>query len=162
MRRPVIAVLMLVFSLAPARSAIGQEVIGDFYLFERGDAATGEDRSSITTLADESWVSGAGGLTVQCSAEGRELVISATYMGRRLSTPVQYAFGEEQPQVASWSLRSTGMAAIAPVEVRDAFLSRAVNEDSVKIRVTDFQLRGYTYTFHLGSLEEALARLSCR
>jgi hypothetical protein len=161
-KRPVIAVLTLVLSLGPARSALGQEMIGDFYLFERGDAATGEDRSSITTLADESWVSGSGGLTLQCSAAGLELVVSATYMGRRLSTPVRYAFGEEPPHAASWSLRSTGMAAIAPSEVRDAFLARAVNEDSVKVRVTDFQLRGYTYTFHLGSLEEALAHLSCR
>jgi len=88
-------------------------------------------------------------------------VVSATYLGRKLSTPVRYAFGGDAPQAASWSLRSTGMAAVAPVEVRDAFLSRAVDEDSVKIRVTDFQLRGHTYTFHLGSLREALARLSC-
>lgn len=162
MKRAVVAVLAFACLLTPGRRAVGQEAIGDFYLFERSDPATGDDRSSITTLADESWVSGAGGLTLQCSADGLELVVSATYLGRKLSTPVRYAFGDEDPQADNWSLRSTGMAAIAPPGVRDAFLSRALAEDSVKVRVTDFQLRGYTYTFHLVGLEPALARLPCR
>jgi hypothetical protein len=49
------------------RTARAQESIGDFFFFERADPTSGEDRGSITTLADENYVSGAGGLTFRCS-----------------------------------------------------------------------------------------------
>jgi hypothetical protein len=46
--------------------------------------------------------------------------------------------------------------------VREAVTSRALEESSVAIRVSDFQMRDHTYTFHLNGLDSALARLSCR
>lgn len=154
-----IALGLLVGSGSATRA---QETIGDFYLFERADSESGEDRTSMTTLADENYVSGAGGLTFRCSEDGLEMVITATYLGRKAGTPVRYAFGEEDPSEASWPLRSTGMAAVAPAEVREEFIGRAVSETSVVVQVSDFQLRTHTYTFNLGGLEEALARLACR
>lgn len=161
-RLVLVLALGLVSSLGPAGSARAQQAIGDFYLFERVDPASGEDRSSITTLAEENWVTGTGGLTFQCSERGMELVVTATYLGRKMSTPVGYAFGDAEPRMASWTVRSSGMAAMAPDEVRDGFVRDAVGQTSVIFRLTDFQLRGYTYTFRLGGLEEALTRLPCR
>lgn len=154
--------LGLVSILGLARPATAQQAIGDFYLFERVDPASGEDRSSITTLAEENWVTGTGGLTFRCSEGGMELVVTATYLGRKMSTPVGYAFDDAEPRMASWTVRSSGMAAIAPDDIRDEFVRDAAGETSVVFRLTDFQLRGYTYTFDLGGLEQALARLSCR
>lgn len=163
MRRAVITALTIVgVTGAGARAASAQGVIGDFYLFEDTDPSTGEDRSSVTTVAEENWVSGSGGLTFWCSEDGLELIVTVTYLGRKMSTPVGYAFGDEDPHVASWRVRSSGMAAIAPTEVRDAFIEGAADATSVVVRVTDFQMRGYAYTFHIGGLEEALSELSCR
>jgi hypothetical protein len=162
MRFLITAIAALGLLHGPATMVQAQETLGDFYLFERTDPDSGEDRTSITTLADESYVSGAGGLTFRCSEEGFELVLTATYLGRKASTPVGYVFGDEEPAAASWTLRSTGMAAIAPDDVREAFTSRAVEESSVAIHVSDFQMRDHTYTFHLNGLDSALARLSCR
>ena len=145
-----------------ATPVAAQQPVGDFYFFPRTDAETGEDRSSITTLADESFTSGAGGLTFQCTADGLSLIVSASYLGRTMSTPVRYAFGEEQPAASSWTVRSTGMAVIAPEEVRDDFIEGALGQESVVFRVSDFQMRRHTYTFHLDGLETALDKLSCR
>jgi hypothetical protein len=144
-----------------AASAIAQQPIGDFYFFPRTDPGTGDDRSSITTLADESYTSGAGGLTFQCRENGLTLIISASYLGRTMSTQVRYSFGDEGLSAAAWPVRSTGMAAIAPEDVRNAFLEEAVGHSSVVFYVSDFQLRRHTYTFHLTSLDSALAQLSC-
>lgn len=143
-------------------AAWAQEAIGEFYLFERADQSSGEDRSSITTLAEENHVSGAGGLTFRCAEAGFEMVLTATYLGRKMSTPVSYAFGEEERPGSPWTLRSSGMAAVAPPDARDEFLSLAVDEATVVVHASDFQLRSHTYTFHLDGLEDALARLSCR
>jgi len=162
MRFFITAAVALGLLYGPPSVARAQETIGDFYLFERSDPSSGEDRTSITTLAEESNVSGAGGLTFRCAEEGFQLVLTATYLGRKTDTTVRYAFGDEEPFDATWTLRSTGMAAIAPEDVREAFTSRAVDESSVVIHVRDFQLRAHTYTFHLNGLDSALARLSCR
>ena len=157
------AMAVLAFgSLAGPATAQAQEKIGDFFLFERADVTSGEDRSSITTLADENYVSGAGGLTFRCAEDGFEMVVTATYLGSKASSPVRYAFGDDEPRAATWTVRSTGMAAVAPADVREDFLGRAVEEASVEVSVNDFQLRAHTYTFRLAGLEEALGRLSCR
>ena len=155
----VAAVLWLWPGAAPA--AHGQEALGDFYLFERLDPDSGADQSSLTTLADENYVSGTGGLTFRCTDDGLEMVLTATYLGRNMSTPVRYAFGDEAPSRATWTLRSSGMAAIAPDGVRDEFIRRAVEETVVTVYASDFQMRSHTYTFHLSGLAEGLARLSC-
>jgi len=163
-----IATAMLVFGmfLLHATLAVGQESIGDFYLFERPDPASGVELTSITTLADESFVSGAGGLTFRCAKAGFELVVTASYLGRRPSTPVRYSFGGEERSPAAWTLRPSGMAAVAPPQVREDFVSRALEAsaagESAVIRVSDFQMSSHTYTFHLDGLAEALTRLSCR
>ena len=158
------ATMVMAFGLLvlPESAAWAQETIGDFHLFERADPKSGEDRTSMTTLADENFVSGAGGLTFRCSQNGLEMVLTATYLGRKTNTPVRYSFDDEDPNEATWTLRSTGMAAIAPQEVREEFLDRAVTETSVVVHVSDFQLRSHTYTFRLEGLDEGLARLTCR
>lgn len=148
--------------LGVALPAVGQEAIGDFYLFERADPGSGEDRSSVTTLADESYASGAGGLTFRCAEDGLEMVLTATYLGRKMSTPVRFAFGEEEPSRATWTLRSSGMAAIAPDDVQEDFIQRAADQSTVVFQASDFQMRSHTYTFNLTGLNEALSRLSCR
>jgi hypothetical protein len=148
--------------LGVALPAAGQEAIGDFYFFERADPDSGDDRSSVTTLADESYVSGAGGLTFRCAEDGLEMVLTATYLGRKMSTPVRFAFGEDEPSRATWILRSSGMAAIAPDDVREDFIQRAADQSTVVFHASDFQLRSHTYTFNLTGLNEALSRLSCR
>jgi hypothetical protein len=158
LRTAMIAVVLGLWA-GPGAEARAQESIGDFFFFERADPTSGEDRGS--TLADENYVSGAGGLTFRCSKDGFEMVVTATYLGRDTSTTVRYAFGDEEPTVASWNLRSTGMAAVAPPDVREAFLERAASELSVVVHVSDFQLRSHTYTFNLGGLEEGLSRLTC-
>ncbi len=157
------AMAVLAFgSLAGPAALQGQEKIGDFFLFERADPTSGEDRSSITTLADENYVSGAGGLTFRCAEDGFEMVVTATYLGSKANSPVRYAFGDEEPRAATWAVRSTGMAAVAPADVIEDFLGRAMAETSVVVRLNDFQLRAHAYTFRLAGLEEALARLGCR
>lgn len=161
-QRLIVLTASLAWFSAVAAPAAAQQPLGDFYYFERSDPDTGDDRSSLTTLADESFVSGTGGLTVRCTEPGRELVLTATYLGRAASIAVRYGFGEEEPTSSTWTLRSTGMAAIAPREVADAFLDRAVEEETVVFRVSDFQMRVHTYTFHLEGLDSALNRLSCR
>ena len=161
MLRTAMVVTVLGLWAGPGAEARAQESIGDFFFFERADPTSGEDRGSITTLADENYVSGAGGLTFRCSKDGFEMVVTATYLGQDTSTTVRYAFGDEEPTVGSWNLRSTGMAAVAPPDVREAFLDRAASEPSVVVHVSDFQLRSHTYTFNLGGLEEGLSRLTC-
>jgi len=163
--RPRVPLLALVAGLAGAWGtsgrALGQEPLGDFYYFGRSDPRTGADRSSITTLAEESFVSGAGGLTVRCVEDGIELVLTASHLGRAPSVPVRFSFGDEEPASDSWTLRSTGMAAIAPRDVTREFLSQAVSQSRVVFSVSDFQRRVHTYTFGLGGLDSALSRLSC-
>lgn len=160
----VIAGLSGILSGATRASGLlfAQEPLGDFYYFERSDPVTGADRSSLTTLADESFAGGTGGLTVRCAEDGRELILTASFLGRDMSAPVRYAFGDEEPREASWTLRSTGMAAVAPRDVSEDFLAKAVDRTTVVFRVSDFQYRVHAYTFHLGGLDSALARLSCR
>ena len=154
--------VLAIGSLAGPAALRAQEKIGDFFLFERTDPTSGEDRSSITTLADENFVSGAGGLTFRCAEDGFEMVVTATYLGSKAASPVRYAFGDDEPRAATWAVRSTGMAAVAPADVSEDFLRRAVAETTVVVGVTDFQLRAHSYTFRLAGLELALARLSCR
>lgn len=161
MRQTAILAMVLGLLAGPGAEARAQESIGDFFFFERADPTSGEDRGSITTLADENYVSGAGGLTFRCSRDGFEMVVTATYLGRDTSATIRYGFGDEEPTAASWNLRSTGMAAVAPPDVREAFLDRAASEPSVVVHVSDFQLRSHTYTFNLGGLEEGLSRLTC-
>jgi invasion protein IalB len=148
-------------ALAGPAATQAQEKIGDFFLFERVDPTSGGDRNSITTLADENYISGAGGLTLRCAEDGLEMVVTATYLGNRTDSPIQYSFDDGEPRSANWTVRSTGMAAIAPTDVRDDFVGRAVAESSVVVQVHDFQLRAHTYTFRLAGLQEALARLGC-
>ena len=162
MRLAATMVVAFGFLVVPGPVAWAQETIGDFRLFERTDPKSGEDRTSMTTLADENYVSGAGGLTFRCSEDGLEMVLTATYLGRKTNTLVRYSFGDEDSSEATWALRSTGMAAIAPQDVRDEFLDRAVAEASVVVHVSDFQLRNHAYTFNLDGLDEGLARLTCR
>jgi hypothetical protein len=161
LRTAMIAVVLGLWA-GPGAEARAQESIGDFFFFERAEPTSGQDMGSITTLADENYASGAGGLTFRCSKDGFEMVVTATYLGRDATTTVRYAFGDEEPTAARWNLRSTGMAAVAPADVREAFLERAASESSVVIHVSDFQLRSHTYTFNLGGLEEGLSRLTCR
>jgi hypothetical protein len=162
MRFTVIAPALTGLLIGVVAPVPAQQPVGEFYFFERSDRSTGEDRSSITTVAEEGYVSGAGGLTVHCADEGLELVVSASYLGRDMSIPVSYAFGDEEPRAASWSLRRTGMAAVAPRDVMLGFLDRAVLESSVVFGLSDFQMRRHTYTFHLAGLDSALSLLSCR
>jgi hypothetical protein len=149
----------LLFGLAAP--AVAQQPIGDFYLFPRTDPDTGENRSSITTLADENYTSGAGGLTFQCTEDGLSLIVSASHLGRDTSTRVLYRFGEEEPHESVWNVRATGMAAVAPDEERIEFIERSRGQSSVVFYVSDFQLRRHTYTFHLEGMAGALDELAC-
>jgi hypothetical protein len=87
MRFTVIAPALTGLLIGVVAPVPAQQPVGEFYFFERSDRSTGGDRSSITTVAEEGYVSGAGGLTVHCADEGLELVVSASYLGRDMSIP---------------------------------------------------------------------------
>jgi len=108
-----IVALTAVAVLTTVSQVAAQVPVGDFYFFDRSDAEI--SRTSITTLAEESHVTGAGGLTWSCEDGERRLIVSSTYLGRSMRARVRWAFdGEEPGEPESWILRRTGMAVIAP------------------------------------------------
>ena len=154
------AVLTASAVLATASPAAAQVPVGDFYFFDRSDAGT--HRASITTLAEESHVTGAGGLTWSCEDGERRLIVSSTYLGRSMRASVRWAFdGEEPGDSESWILRRTGMAVIAPAAVESQFTRRALDSTGVVLELSDYEYRRHTYTFTLDGLAEALEMLQC-
>jgi len=155
-----VSVLTAVAVLTTVLQAAAQVPVGDFYYFDRSDA--GISRTSITTLAEESHVTGAGGLTWSCEDGERRLIVSSTYLGRSMRARVRWAFdGEEPGEPESWILRRTGMAVIAPAEVEAEFTGRALESSGVVLQLSDYEYRRHTYTFTLDGLAEALAMLPC-
>lgn len=154
------ALLTAAAVLTVASPAAAQVPVGDFYFFDRSDAGT--RRASITTLAEESHVTGAGGLTWSCEDGERRLIVSSTYLGRSMRARVRWAFdGEEPGEPENWILRRTGMAVIAPAEVQTEFTRRAVESRGVVLQLSDYEYRRHTYTFTLDGLTEALEMLQC-
>lgn len=154
---PVLTALAL---LTTVSQAAAQVPVGDFYYFDRSDA--GVSRTSITTLAEESHVTGAGGLTWSCEDGEQRLIVSSTYLGRSMRARVRWAFdGEEPGEPESWILRRTGMAVIAPAEVETEFTRRALESSGVVMQLSDYEYRRHTYTFTLDGLAEALQMLQC-
>ncbi|MEJ2482714.1 MAG: hypothetical protein P8049_06260 [Gemmatimonadota bacterium] len=146
--------------LAIAAPATAQVPVGDFYFFDR--SGDGRQQASITTLAEENPVKGAGGLTWACEAGEGRLIVSSTYLGRSMRARVRWAFdGEEFGDTESWILRRTGMAVIAPPEIASEFTRRALQARRVVIQASDYQFRRHSYTFSLVGLEEALSMLPC-
>ena len=155
-----VSVLTAVAVLTTVLQAAAQVPVGDFYYFDRSDA--GISRTSITTLAEESHVTGAGGLTWSCEDGERRLIVSSTYLGRSMRARVRWAFdGEEPGEPESWILRRTGMAVIAPAEVEVEFTGRALESSGVVLQLSDYEYRRHTYTFTLDGLAEALQMLQC-
>jgi len=152
--------LVAAAALAVASPASAQVPVGDFYFFDRSDAGT--RRASITTLAEENHVTGAGGLTWSCEDGERQLIVSSTYLGRSMRARVRWAFdGEEPSETESWILRRTGMAVIAPEEIESLFTRHALESRGVVVQLSDYEYRRHTYTFTLNGLAEALAMLPC-
>ena len=144
--------------VAPQISA--QVSVGDFYFFDRSEG--GSSQMSVTTLADENPIKGAGGLTWACEAGEARLIVSSTYLGRSMRARVRWAFdGGEFGDTENWILRRTGMAVIAPPEIAAEFTQRALAARKVVVQVTDYQFRRESYTFHLTELAEALEMLPC-
>jgi hypothetical protein len=155
------AALAATFLLA-ASEAAGQVRVGDFYFFERIDAESGEDASSITTVAAENQVTGAGGLTWACSEGELQVTVTSTYLGQSRRVRVRTQFDDEELSgVQQWILKPTGMAVTAPRAVSAEFTERAKMASQVAVEVTDYQYRRNRYTFTLGGLEEALSMLPC-
>jgi hypothetical protein len=152
-----IAALLSVFDVSSA-----QVPIGDFYYFERTDSAAHEDLSSVTTVARENFVTGAGGLTWQCRDGALRVTLTSTYLGRGMRAQVRWRFDDQEPSPPlEWRLRSTGMAVTAPMEIGREFTDRAKKADRVMLQVTDYQLLKHDYTFGLAGLAEGLSHLSC-
>ena len=148
------------FTLLVAPHISAQVAVGDFYFFDRSEG--GASQVSVTTLADENPVKGAGGLTWACEAGEARLIVSSTYLGRSMRARVRWAFdGGEFGDTESWILRRTGMAVIAPEASEAAFTQRALEASRVLMQLTDYQFRRHSYTFRLDSLEQALAMLPC-
>jgi len=148
----------LTLLVVPCISA--QVSVGDFYFFDRSEGGTSQ--LSVTTLADENPLKGAGGLTWACEASEARLIVSSTYLGRSMRARVRWAFdGETFGDTENWILRRTGMAVIAPPEIAAEFTRRAIGARKVVVQVTDYQFRRESYTFHLAGLEEALGMLTC-
>ena len=155
-----VAMLTAAAVLTTASQAAAQVPVGDFYFFDRSDAGT--RRASITTLAEESHVTGAGGLTWSCEDGERRLIVSSTYLGRSMRARVRWAFdGEEPGEPESWILRRTGMAVIAPADVETEFTRRALESSGVVLQLSDYEYRRHTHTFTLDGLAEALEMLQC-
>ena len=162
MRRAIQTVAFASAYLLGAAGARGQAPVGDFYYFERVDAETGSDRSTITTLATENRVSGAGGLTWGCREGQLHVTVTSTYLGRGMRTQVRWRFDDEEMSDAQeWILRSSGMAVTAPGAVTADFTARARRASRVEVFVTDFQFLRHRYTFSLRGLEEAISNLAC-
>jgi len=160
MSRSGFATMLAAAALVVASPASSQVPVGDFYFFDRSDAET--RRASITTLAEESHVTGAGGLTWSCEDGERRLIVSSTYLGRSMRARVRWAFdGEEPSEPESWILRRTGMAVIAPAEIEALFTPRALESHGVVLQLSDYEFRRHTYTFALDGLAEGLAMLPC-
>jgi hypothetical protein len=154
------ACLIGAFTLVVAPSVVAQVPVGDFYFFDRSE---GEVRQvSVTTLAEENPVKGAGGLTWACEGDEGRLIVSSTYLGRAMRARVRWAFdGEAFGDTESWILRRTGMAVIAPPEIAAEFTRRALGAARVTVQVTDYQFRRESYTFNLEGVDEALGMLPC-
>lgn len=154
------AAMIAAAAMVMASPAAAQVPVGDFYFFDRSDAGT--QRASITTLAEESHVTGAGGLTWSCEDGELRLIVSSTYLGRSMRARVRWAFdGEEPSDTENWILRRTGMAVIAPAEVEALFTRRALESRGVELQLSDYEYRRHSYTFTLNGLAEALAMLPC-
>ncbi len=161
MRRTLLALLGLAAAVGPARlpEAAAQVPIGDVYLFER----EGAGGTSVTAVADENFVSGGGGLTWACEGDEATLTLTTTYLGRAFRARVRWAFdGGEPSETEAWILLTNGMAVRAPEDVVEPFTRRALEARRVKVQVTDYQFRRYSYDFGLAGLSEALAELPCR
>lgn len=155
-----LASCLVALGLAAASPAVAQVPVGDFYFFDRTEA--GIQQASVTTLAEENPVKGAGGLTWACEAGEARLIVSSTYLGRSMQARVRWAFdGEEFGDTEDWILRRTGMAVIAPPDVTVEFTRRARQARRVVVQATDYQSRRHSYSFSLVGLEEALAMLPC-
>lgn len=151
-------VAALVLAIAPAAAA--QVPVGDFYYFDRSEGAV--ERMSVTTLAEQNPVTGAGGLTWACEAGEGRLIVSSTYLGRSMQAEVRWSFdGEEFGEPEYWILRRTGMAVIAPPRVAVEFTRRALASRRVVVQASDYQFRRHSYTFSLSALSEALDMLPC-
>ena len=160
MSRSRFVTLLTTVAVVVASPAVAQVPVGDFYFFDRSDAGT--QRASITTLAEESHVTGSGGLTWSCEDGERRLIVSSTYLGRSMRARLRWAFdGEEPSETESWILRRTGMAVIAPAEVEATFTRRALESRGVELQLSDYEYRRHSYTFALNGLAEALAMLPC-
>jgi hypothetical protein len=158
--KPRICTTIALLTLTLSSGALAQAPVGDFYFFDRSEG--GVQRVSITTLADENPVTGAGGLTWSCEAGEAKLIVSSTYLGRSMRARVRWAFDDDEfGETESWILRRTGMAVIAPTEVVPEFTRRALQARRVVVQATDYQYRRYSYTFHLEGLPEALEMLPC-
>ncbi len=160
MRGFVVGIACAAAGLLAAAPCSAQTPVGSFHFFDRSgpDAA----RASITTLAEESFVTGAGGLTWACDAGEMQLIVSSTYLGRSMRSRVRWAFdGEEPGPTEDWILRRTGLAVIAPEETEAEFTRRALESRRVQVQLTDYQFRRHSYTFGLDGLAEALSMLPC-
>lgn len=155
-----VSTVALALGLAIATPAMSQVPVGDFYFFDRSEDGT--QQASVTTLAEENPVKGAGGLTWACEEGEGRLIVSSTYLGRSMRARVRWAFDEEDfGDTESWILRRTGMAVIAPPEITSDFTRRALQARRVVIQASDYQFRRHSYKFSLVGLDEALAMLPC-
>jgi hypothetical protein len=140
--------------------ASAQVPIGDFYFFDR--SGVDGNRSSVTTLADENFVTGAGGLTWACEESRLGVTLSTTYLGRSFRARARWAFdGEEFSDTQAWILLTSGMAVRAPADLVEPFTRRALESGRVVLQVTDYQFRRHSWAFGLEGLREALDRLPC-
>ncbi|MGW8282860.1 MAG: hypothetical protein ACWGON_06135 [Gemmatimonadota bacterium] len=151
---------IVVAALTAVPQVYAQVPVGDFYFFDRSEA--GNRRVSVTTVAEENIVTGAGGLTWTCEDGTRRLIVSSTYLGRSMRAGVRWAFdGDEMSEEQSWIQRRTGMAVIAPAETEKSFTGRALESSRVVLEVSDDKSQWHTYTFTLAGPQEALAMLQC-
>ena len=160
MRRSLVAAALIaaVASVVRAPGVAAQVPIGDVYLFERGGAGA----PSVTAVADESFVSGGGGLTWGCEGDAPTLTLTTTWLGRAFRARVRFAFdGGDPSDTQAWILMTNGMAVRAPDDVVEPFTRRAVEARRVTVQVTDYQFRRYSYDFGVAGLADALSRLPC-
>lgn len=160
MRRSLVAAAAItsIVSVIFAPGAAAQVPVGDVYLFERG----GEGPPSVTAVADESFVSGGGGLTWSCREAEPTLILTTTWLGRAFRARVRFSFdGGEPSEPQAWILLTNGMAVRAPDDVVEPFTRRAVEARRVTVQVTDYQFRRYSYDFGVAGLADALSRLPC-
>ena len=154
-------VVALVVAITIISPALADEMIGSFILTHHQDAITGEDRTFIVTVSDDS----RGYLAWQCEFDGLVVLYiwNSDYSGdSNDQVRMRYRVDDLVSEQVSWDLNVDRHSAYMPMSLVGPFTSAAIPGDELAFEVTD-PLDGETVRqrFYLNGLGVALTKLPC-